>query len=118
MGANVVLIEPSGHVGGMMTEGGIGLRDGKKETRLHDPRNSQVRWGLRNAKFYGIDDGRTIWQPDSSVGEQSFLELLDEAGVEVRGFTRVLLAKRVKMQALIICSLLSLSNLVRIHSFA
>ena len=47
-----------------------------------------------------------------------YAELLEEAGVEVRGFTRVLLAKRVKMQALIICSLLSLSNLVRIHSFA
>jgi NADPH-dependent 2,4-dienoyl-CoA reductase/sulfur reductase-like enzyme len=86
MGANVLLIEPSAHVGGMMTEGGIGLRDGKVEFRLTDPRNSQIRWGILNAKHYGVLDpaGTTIWQPDNYVGEESFLKLLEDAGVEVR----------------------------------
>lgn len=66
-----------------MTEGGIGLRDGKVEFRLTDPRNSQIRWGVLNALHYGLDQG-TIWQPDNYVGEESFLTLLEDAGVEVR----------------------------------
>jgi hypothetical protein len=83
MGANVLIIEPSAHVGGMMTEGGIGFRDGKVEFRLTDPRNSQIRWGALNAMHYGLDQG-TVWQPDNYVGEASFLKLLEDAGVEVR----------------------------------
>ena len=79
----MLLLEPSGHVGGMATEGGIGLRDGPDELRLQDPRNSQVRWGVLNALHYGVENG-IIWQPDNYVGEESFLKLLDEAGVEVR----------------------------------
>jgi hypothetical protein len=39
MGSKVLLVEPSLHVGGMATEGGIGLRDGPDYMRS-DPRNS------------------------------------------------------------------------------
>lgn len=83
MGAKVLLLEPTLHIGGMATEGGIGLRDGKAEFRITDPRNSQNRWGTLNALHYGVEVG-TIWQPDNYVGEQSFLRLLNGAGVEVR----------------------------------
>jgi hypothetical protein len=92
MGASVVLLEPTGHVGGMATEGGIGLRDrhwdneNENVRNAMDPRSSQVRWGLLNARQYGLINGSTIWQPDNYVGEASFLELLQEAGVEVRGW--------------------------------
>jgi hypothetical protein len=87
MGSKVLLVEPSLHVGGMATEGGIGFRDGPDYMRS-DPRNSQYRWGRRNAMHYGIDDyhkdGATvIWQPDHFVGESNFLEMLDESGVEL-----------------------------------
>lgn len=81
-GSNVLLLEPTGHVGGMATEGGIGLRDGVDGTRITDPRNSQVRWGKLNALHYGYDTF-TVWQPDNAVGEKSFIMLLKEAGVEV-----------------------------------
>lgn len=77
-----MLLEPTLHVGGMATEGGIGLRDGFSDTRVHDPRNSQIRWGVLNALHYGLSDG-AVWQPDNYVGEQSFLKLLNESGVEV-----------------------------------
>jgi hypothetical protein len=91
MGSKVLLIEPSSHVGGMATEGGIGLRDGPDYMRS-DPRSSQYQWGRRNAMHYGIDDGDSdgdgdgdsvIWQPDHFVGESNFLEMLDESGVEL-----------------------------------
>ena len=80
MGNRVLLIEPSAHVGGMATEGGIGLRDGPEYVRS-DPRSSQYRWGRKNAKHYGVDG--VIWQPDHYVGESSFLEMLLEAGVDL-----------------------------------
>lgn len=63
--ANVVLLETTSHVGGMATEGGIGLRDGPDYMR-NDTRNSQYQWGRRNAQHYGINDG-VIWQPDHWV---------------------------------------------------
>jgi hypothetical protein len=81
MGSRVLLIEPTSHVGGMATEGGIGLRDGPDYMRS-DPRSSQYRWGRRNAVHYGIDDG-VIWQPDHSIGESNFLTMLDESGVDL-----------------------------------
>jgi hypothetical protein len=83
MGSKVLIIEPSKHIGGMATEGGIGLRDGMDEFRIQDPRNSQVRWGRLNAAHYGLQDGSVIWQPDNFVGEESFQTLLKEAGVEI-----------------------------------
>jgi hypothetical protein len=82
MGSRVLLLEPTLHVGGMATEGGIGLRDGPDYMRS-DPRNSQYQWGRRNAMHYGIDNDGVIWQPDHSVGEANFLEMLDESGVEL-----------------------------------
>ena len=88
MGATVILLEPSGHVGGMATEGGIGLRDEMDNRRVTDPKHSQVRWGTLNALFYEGNKGTIpIWQPDNYVGERSFLQLLDGAGVEIRFHT-------------------------------
>ena len=92
----VLLVEPTGHVGGMASEGGIGLRDGAKTDVLRqDPRDTQYQWGLLNAQHYQwdpddstphMDDGNNIqpiWQPDNWVGEQSFLKLLRDANIEV-----------------------------------
>ena len=85
MGSTVLIIEPSNHVGGMATEGGIGLRDGLDQFRIQDPRNSQVRWGKLNAAHYGLNASHdVIWQPDSYVGEESLRSMLNDAGVEVR----------------------------------
>lgn len=77
----ILLLEASSHVGGMATEGGIGLRDGFEFVRM-DPRNSQYEWGRRNARHYGIKQG-VIWQPDHYVGEANFQSMLREAGVTV-----------------------------------
>lgn len=87
----VLLLEPTGHVGGMASEGGIGLRDGAHTDVLRqDPRNTQNQWGVLNAQHYQLnkEDDKTdiippIWQPDNWVGEQSFLKLLRDAKIEV-----------------------------------
>jgi hypothetical protein len=78
----VLLIEPTSHVGGMASEGGIGLRDAFTNQMRSDPRSSQYRWGRLNAKHFGIDG--FVWQRDNWVGEQSFLVMLENAGVEMR----------------------------------
>lgn len=76
----VLLLEPSAHVGGMAT-GGIGLRDcDHNEIRTNN--STQHEWAMRNAEFYGVDG--PVWQPDNWLGEQTFLEMLNEAGVELR----------------------------------
>jgi len=93
----VLLVEPTAHVGGMATEGGIGLRDGPDVIIRTNPKSSQYRWGMLNANYYNIGNDkkhksskklnnnnndwnrnitRPIWQPDSWVGEQNFLLLL------------------------------------------
>ena len=81
LGRHVLLVEPTAHVGGMATEGGIGLRDAKNDWLRSHPQNAQYQWGRRNAAFYGVDG--VVWQPDHWVGEQSFLSLLKDAGVSV-----------------------------------
>ena len=77
----VLLLEPTAHVGGMASPGGIGLRDcSHNEVRTNNA--TQYQWAMRNAKFYGVEN--PVWQPDNWVGEQSFLAMLKEAGVELR----------------------------------
>ena len=77
----VLLLEPTNHVGGMASPGGIGLRDcGHDEIRNNGA--SQHQWAMRNAEYYGVK--KPVWQPDSWLGEQSFLKMIEESGVELR----------------------------------
>ena len=77
----VLLLEPTAHVGGMASPGGIGLRDCDLN-QIRTNNSTQYEWGMRNARFYGVDE--PVWQPDNWVGEQSFLEMLNESDVELR----------------------------------
>ncbi len=77
--ATVLLLEPTAHVGGMASPGGIGLRDGQDFYRKTN--STQWQWGMRNAAHYGVN--APVWQPDMYIAEQSFLEMLEEAGVEL-----------------------------------
>ena len=62
----VLLLEPTAHVGGMASPGGIGLRDCTlNEVRTNSA--TQYQRAMRNAKFYGVDN--PVWQPDGWVGE-------------------------------------------------
>lgn len=72
---SILLLEPSAHVGGMASPGGIGLRDCEKDY-IRTNKGSQYEWGLRNGMKYGVD--QPIWQPDNHVGEATFLEMLSE----------------------------------------
>lgn len=77
----VLLLEPTAHVGGMASPGGIGLRDCDHD-EIRRNNGSQHTWAMRNAEFYGLD--KPVWQPDNWLGEQTFLEMLKEADVELR----------------------------------
>ena len=77
----VLLLEPTAYVGGMASPGGIGLRDcGHNEIRTNNA--TQYQWAMLNAKYYGVDS--PVWQPDNWVGEQTFLDMIKESGVELR----------------------------------
>eukprot|EP00658_Telonema_sp_P-2_P036541 TRINITY_DN2640_c0_g1_i1.p1 TRINITY_DN2640_c0_g1~~TRINITY_DN2640_c0_g1_i1.p1 ORF type:complete len:672 (-),score=119.62 TRINITY_DN2640_c0_g1_i1:322-2337(-) len=76
----VLLLEPSGYVGGMASPGGIGLRDCELN-QIRTNNSTQHRWAMRNAEFYNYTS--PVWQPDNWVGERSFLSMLEEAGVEL-----------------------------------
>ncbi|GKY95907.1 hypothetical protein MPSEU_000551300 [Mayamaea pseudoterrestris] len=81
--ARVLILEPTARIGGMATEGGIGLRDAfTNDFRYANENSSQYQWGRLNAKHYGIKS--LVWQRDNWVGEQSFWILLEQAGVEVK----------------------------------
>ena len=55
---SVLLLEPTAHVGGMASAGGIGLRDCKrKQLRMNN--STQYTWAMRNAEFYNVDD--PVW---------------------------------------------------------
>ena len=72
--AKVLLLEPSAHVGGMASPGGIGLRDcDHNEVRTNN--STQHQWAVRNAVKYGVKDpyNNPVWQPDNWLGEQTFL---------------------------------------------
>lgn len=77
----VLLLEPSGYVGGMASPGGIGLRDCTlNKIRINN--STQHYWGMRNAQYYGSDE--LVWQPDNWVGELTFKQMLYENAVELR----------------------------------
>ena len=79
----VLLLEPTAHVGGMASPGGIGLRDcDHNEIRTNNA--SQHVWGMRNAKYYNVSATDPVWQPDNWVGEQTFLAMLEEHKVELK----------------------------------
>lgn len=88
-GTGILVIEPTAHVGGMATEGGIGFRDAKSDELRLQHANTQYQWGRLNAKYYNsqkdkyYDPIELVWQPDHWVGEASFLTLLNESGVEL-----------------------------------
>ena len=76
----VLLLEPTGYVGGMASPGGIGLRDSSHDELRSS--GSQYQWGMLNAEYYGVS--KPVWQPDHWVGQQTFLKMLKEVGVELR----------------------------------
>ena len=77
----VLLLEPTAHVGGMASPGGIGLRDcDHDEIRINN--STQYQWGIRNAKHYKVE--KPVWQPDNWLGEETFLAMLEEHEVELR----------------------------------
>ena len=77
----VLLIEPTGYVGGMASPGGIGLRDCNMD-EVRDNSGTQHQWAMRNAAYYGLKG--PVWQPDNWLGERTFLEMLKEADIELR----------------------------------
>ncbi len=77
----VLLIEPTGYVGGMASPGGIGFRDCTFDIiRINN--STQYYWAMKNAAYYGTD--KPVWQPDNWVGEMSFKQMLSEYDVELR----------------------------------
>jgi hypothetical protein len=54
---------------------------------------------MRNAKFYGVE--KPVWQPDNWLGERTFLEMLKEAGVELRINAPLIFLKAVLVSLLI-----------------
>ena len=77
----VLLLEPTNHVGGMASPGGIGLCDSAHD-EIRNNGATQHQWGMRNAEYYGVKE--PVWQPDNWLGEQSFLKMIEESGVELR----------------------------------
>lgn len=76
---SVLVLEPSGFIGGMASAGGIGLRDvGIPSTVGGIARE----WALLNGAAYG-NASELVWQPDNFVGEASFKALLVGAQVSV-----------------------------------
>ncbi|KAL6057338.1 Xanthan lyase [Balamuthia mandrillaris] len=74
----VLLIEPTREIGGMVTAGGIGMRDFRVEQRLT---GKLLQWAMTNAAHYGVS--YPVWQPDNWVGNRTFWSMLEEAGIPV-----------------------------------
>ena len=73
----VIVLEPSGFIGGMASAGGIGLRDvGITSTVGGIARE----WAFLNGAAYG-NSSDLVWQPDNYIGEASFYALLTGANV-------------------------------------
>ena len=83
-GASVVLLEQTGHVGGLSTSG-LNRDEGEHMDRSTLGGLSD-RFTIEAARRSGTDtedaEGARIWQ--SHIAEQVFLEMLEEAGVPVR----------------------------------
>ncbi|MCX7522847.1 FAD-dependent oxidoreductase [Microbacterium sp. STN6] len=78
-GAQVLLIGPERHVGGM-TSGGLGYTDVGDERALGGPAR-RLRHAV--AEHYGVAEGHFAG-PEPHVAEAIFVRWLEEAGVEVR----------------------------------
>ena len=76
----VIVMEPSPYCGGMAGPGGIGLRDCEHD-EIRANNSTQHQWGMRNAAKYNVS--KPVWQPDAWRGEETFVEMLEEAGVEL-----------------------------------
>lgn len=81
---SVLLLEPTGFVGGMAGPGGIGLRDHHGDYNIA---GTALEWGKLNAAHYNVS--YPVWQPDAAVGNASFWKLLD-----ARPKLRVVLGQR------------------------
>ena len=78
---SVLIFEPTAHVGGMASPGGIGLRDCERND-IRTNNSTQHTWAMRNAMFYGVTE--PVWQPDNWVGELMLLEMLDDHDIELQ----------------------------------
>ncbi|KAL6075547.1 Xanthan lyase [Balamuthia mandrillaris] len=74
----VLLMEPTREIGGMVTAGGIGMRDFRVEQRLT---GKLLQWAMTNAAHYGVS--YPVWQPDNWVGNRTFWSMLEAAGIPV-----------------------------------
>jgi len=70
---HVALIEPSANLGGMLTAGGIGLRDLGNTATFGGLGKT---WAMMNARYYGVD--YPVYQPDMDVGLVNVKALLTE----------------------------------------
>ncbi|MBN9614273.1 MAG: FAD-dependent oxidoreductase [Acidobacteriales bacterium] len=86
-GLHVVLLEPRGHLGGMVT-GGLSATDLANFTVIGGYARD---FYTLTAAHYGIHDlDQAIhWKPEPHVAEQVFNQMLKEAGVDVRLHERV-----------------------------
>ena len=78
-GRRVVLVEPTAHIGGMMTSG-LGMSDiGSKDAIGGLAREFFKRLGVA----YQVPDGQPSWSMTPGVAERTFAGMLAEAHVEV-----------------------------------
>jgi hypothetical protein len=90
--ASVCLLEPSAFLGGMMTAGGIGLRDTANFSSIFgDPRAFASQWAKLNAEHYGAKE--YVLQPDVVVGNRSLWTLLLSVPNKIRIFLEEELAE-------------------------
>jgi hypothetical protein len=78
-GASVRLLEPSGHVGGMLT-GGLGATDTERPGLLG---GLSRQFFVRIGRAYGAEDGSLGLRHEPHVGREVIDAMLAEAGVEV-----------------------------------
>ena len=73
--ARVLLVDPTAHVGGMASPGGIGLIDSGRDGARHLDairvnNGSQYRYAMRNAAHYA-NVSTPVWQPDACGAKRS-----------------------------------------------
>lgn len=67
-GVRVALVSPDPFIGGMMTAGGIGLRDIGNLSTV-GPNSIAMQWALLNAEVLGVS--YPVWQPGNAIGNAS-----------------------------------------------
>lgn len=71
----VCLVEPTLYLGGMLTAGGIGLRDTNDFMSVFgDSRSFAFKWARRNQEFYNAS--QLVLQPDVVIGNRSLYDVL------------------------------------------